>query len=66
VHTVPAATQATGGAVPAPWGTVPMPTVSHFAGMDVPTDPIRWAEAQRRANDGKLCRTMSWNDVVLI
>lgn len=24
---------------------IPMPTKSHFTGMDPPTDPIKWAQA---------------------
>lgn len=35
------------------WESVPLPTVSHFAGFPVPDDAARWAQAAQRAAAGE-------------
>jgi hypothetical protein len=42
-----------GGAVPAPWGNIPMPSKSLYAGFSAPDDTVRWNEAARRASTGE-------------
>ena len=39
--------------VPGPWGTMSMPSRSHFPGFDSPDDELRWNHAQFQASTGE-------------
>ena len=39
--------------VPAPWGDIPMPSKSYFAGFSAPSDSAKWKLAQLQASRGE-------------
>lgn len=39
--------------VPLPWGDIPMPSKSYFAGFDPPNDPLKWNQALLQAARGE-------------
>lgn len=39
--------------VPPPWGDIPMPTKSYFAGFNPPSDELKWKTAQLQASRGE-------------